>query len=222
MGEVGRAAGGGGEVGPQILHRVDVDEHGALHEMRKKVLEQAGSPRFKPYVDALTRLKGVDDVTALAYCATMDDFSRFGRGRSVSRYFGLVPSRSDSGEKTGHNGPITKAGDATVRRAVIEGIASLPRFNGAPKWERKGHEVSAAVEAEAVKCNQRNRGRYRDMVGAGKNPQRREGGGRQRDGAPDVGSRHDREGRARGGLAAARTDHRGPIAPVRERRGSSR
>lgn len=140
------------------------------NEMRKKVLEQAGSPRFKPYVDALTRLKGVDDVTALAYCATMDDFSRFGRGRSVSRYFGLVPSRSDSGEKTGHNGPITKAGDATVRRAVIEGIASLPRFNGAPKRERKGHEVSAAVEAEAAKCNQRNRGRYRDMVGAGKKP----------------------------------------------------
>ena len=140
------------------------------NEIRKKVLELAESPRFKPYVDALTRLKGVDDVTALAYCATVDDFSRFKRGRSVSRYFGLVPTRSDSGEKTGHNGPITKAGDTTVRRAVVEGIASIPNFNSVPKWERKGHEVSVAIEAEAIKCNQRNRSRYRDMVKAGKKP----------------------------------------------------
>ena len=138
------------------------------NEVRKACLEIAAKPRFKPYVDALARLKGVDEMTALTYVVTMDDFSRFRNGRSVSAYFGLTPGRRDSGERRGRNGAVSKAGDTTVRRAVIEGLASLPNFNQATKWVRKGHEVSAAVEAEAVKCNARNRRRYRDLVKAGK------------------------------------------------------
>lgn len=122
------------------------------------------SPRFKPYVDALTRLMGVDEVTALAFASSVDDFSRFRNGRSVSKYFGLTPTRSDSGERTGRNGRITKAGDSTVRRAVIEGLASIPNWKNEKKHLRKGHEVSAAVELEARKCNRRNRERYRDLV----------------------------------------------------------
>ena len=138
------------------------------NEVRKACLEVAAKPRFKPYVDALARLKGVDDMTALTYVVTMDDFSRFRNGRSVSAYFGLTPGRHDSGEKRGRNGAVSKAGDTTVRRAVIEGLASLPNFTSGSKWARKGHEVSAAVEAEAVKCNARNRRRYHDLVKAGK------------------------------------------------------
>lgn len=139
-------------------------------EMRRRISSLCLEPRFKPYVDALTRLKGVDEITALTYVATVDDFSRFRNGRSVSKYFGLTPSRNDSGEKVGHHGSITKAGDTTVRRAVIEGLASLPNHNGAAKWQRKGHGVSAAVEAEAVKCNLRHARRYKDLVKAGKKP----------------------------------------------------
>lgn len=70
---------------------------------------------------------------ALAFVATVDDFSRFRNGRSVRSYFGLVPSRHDSGERTGRNGGITKAGDATVRRAVVEGLSSLANHRDARK-----------------------------------------------------------------------------------------
>ena len=61
-----------------------------------------------------------------------------------------------------------QAGDTTVRKAVVEGLASLPNFNGQPKWLPKGCAVSNAVEAEAVRCNQRNVKRYRELVRAGK------------------------------------------------------
>ena len=44
---------------------------------------------------------------------TMDDFSRFKNGRSVSKYFGLTPTRHNSGEKAGRNGGISKTGDTT-------------------------------------------------------------------------------------------------------------
>ena len=139
-------------------------------ELKAACLELAGGRRFKSYVDALSRLKGVDRMTALTYVATMDDFSRFRNGRSVSKYFGLTPTRHDSGEKVGRNGGITKAGDTTVRKAVVEGLASLPNFNKAQKWLPKGCEVSAAVEAEACLCNSRNVDRYRSLTKAGKRP----------------------------------------------------
>lgn len=105
---------------------------------------------------------------ALSFAATVDDFSRFPNGRSASRYFGLTPGRRDSSERVGRNGRTTKAGDTTVRHAAVEGLASLLNHTGAKKRERKGRKVSAAVEAEAAKCNDRNRRRYRDLVDAGK------------------------------------------------------
>lgn len=138
------------------------------NRLKARCVEVATSDRFKPYVDALTRLKGVDDLTALAFVSMVGDFSRFANGRSVSAYFGLIPGRHDSGEKRGANRSMTKAGDTTVRRAVIEGLASLPNFTSAHKWKRKGREVSNAIEAEAVKCNARNHKRYRDLIRKGK------------------------------------------------------
>ena len=107
---------------------------------------------------------------ALAFVATMDDFSRFKNGRSVSKRFGPAPTRHDSGEKTGGNGRISKAGDTTVRKAVVEGLASLPNHDKAQKWLPKGCEAGAAVEAEACLRDSRNVDRYRALTKAGKRP----------------------------------------------------
>jgi len=137
------------------------------NEIKKACLDVCSMPRFKPYVDALIRLKGVNEMTALAYVATMDDFTRFKNGRSVSRYFGLTPSRNDSGEKVGKNGHITKSGDTTVRKAVIEGLASLSQQNHIPKPLRSGHEVSTEVEAEA-RSNIRHYKRFKHLISKGK------------------------------------------------------
>ncbi|WP_302383970.1 IS110 family transposase [uncultured Adlercreutzia sp.] len=137
-------------------------------EVESKCLEWARSARYKPYVDALTRIKGIEEMTALAFAATVDDFGRFKTGRSVSRYFGLTPCRRDSGPKVGNNGPITKAGDATCRRAVVEALANISRFTTGPKKLREGQAVSARVEAESIKCNARNIERYGNLVAAGK------------------------------------------------------
>ena len=140
-----------------------------MREMEVLCLEMASSIRYKPYVNALTRLKGVSDLNAITFITTMGDFTRFKNGRSVSSYFGLTPRRNDSGERTGKNGHITKAGDTTVRRAVIEGLASLSTFTKGVKGVAKGKEVpSATIEAEAKKCNLRNVKRFRHLIERGK------------------------------------------------------
>lgn len=139
-------------------------------ELKRECLEIALSQTYKPYVDALTRLKGVNDMVALTYIATMDDFDRFKNGRSVTSYFGLIPKRNDSGEKTGRGGSVTKAGDTLVRHVIIEGLSGLPNFKGNEKVQRKGREVSAAIEAEAIRCNARIYARYHHFIKVGKRP----------------------------------------------------
>jgi len=140
------------------------------NEIKRECLELSESKRSEPYVDALTRLKGIDRMAALTHVATMDDFSRFRNGRSVSKYFGLTPGRHDSGEHVGRNGGISKAGDTTVRKAVVEGLASLPNHDKAQKHLAKGCEAGAAVEAEACLCNSRNVDRYKSLARRGKRP----------------------------------------------------
>ncbi|WP_283170428.1 IS110 family transposase [Curtanaerobium respiraculi] len=137
--------------------------------LARRCREAAEAPAYKPYADALCRLKGVDAIGALVFIAAMGDFSRFRNGRSVSAYFGLVPTKHDSGPKVGNNGRITKAGDTSCRRAAIEALAGIGRYNAGPKSApRRGHEVSAAVEAEALRCNVRIAERYKHLVARGK------------------------------------------------------
>ena len=114
-------------------------------------LAEAERPDVKPYVDALARLRCVDTITALAFIASMGDFERFGNGRSVSSYFGLTPKRSDSGEKTGRNGKITKAGDSLVRLLLVEGvcgIGSAKTIRHLAKWKREQADILSRISVE--------------------------------------------------------------------------
>lgn len=52
------------------------------------------------------------------------EFSRFGSGRAVSCWSGLVPSSNDSADKHA-NGHITKSGNPYVRTALIEGVSNM-------------------------------------------------------------------------------------------------
>ena len=87
----------------------------------------------------------------------------------MSAYYGLVPKRSNSGEKSNRNGSITKAGDSLVRLLLTEAVSgSIPAAKTNTKSRRRGADVSPAVEQEARKCNARNRARYGDLVARGK------------------------------------------------------
>lgn len=131
------------------------------------VAEAAESPRWKPYVDALCRLKGVRTGTAFLAAAEFGDFSRFRNGRSVSRWAGCTPSEHSSGEGR-RRGGITKEGNGHLRRALMEGASTLSRQTSRAKQARRGHEASAAVEEIALAANERLRLRYEHLRDAGK------------------------------------------------------
>jgi len=80
-----------------------------------------------PGVKLLMTIPGVGPRTAEAVVAYIDDPHRFGKLRSIGRYFGLVPSQDQSGSRN-HLGHICKTGPATVRKLLVEAAWSSARW----------------------------------------------------------------------------------------------
>jgi len=70
-------------------------------------------------VRALQSLRGVALVAAATLAAELGDVTRFDNPRQLMAYIGLVPSEHSSGA-TRRQGGITKAGNTTARRMLIE------------------------------------------------------------------------------------------------------
>lgn len=74
---------------------------------------------------------GIGPMTALAYCTTVDDPTRFKRSRNVGAYVGLTPRRFASGE-VDYSGRISKCGDALLRSYLFEAAGVL--LTRTDKW----------------------------------------------------------------------------------------
>lgn len=121
--------------------------------------EVAQSEENKPYVDALSLIKGVSRTSAMLLKAEVGRFSRFNNGRKVSSWIGCVPKNHSSGERVA-SGRITKTGNKYVRRCLVEGAASLPNWITTVK-PRSAPELPAAVVSKADDANKRLHERYR-------------------------------------------------------------
>ena len=75
--------------------------------------------RWRPVVTALQACRGIDLIHAVRIVAEVGDLSRFSHPRQLMSYLGLIPSENSSGERR-RQGSITKAGNSSARRALVE------------------------------------------------------------------------------------------------------
>jgi transposase len=87
-----------------------------VQRIEQQLNHQAGR---SPIVACLRSIPGVGARTAEAVAAFIDDPHRFPNGKAVGRYFGLVPSQDQSGDRN-RLGHITREGPAVVRQLVAE------------------------------------------------------------------------------------------------------
>jgi len=78
-----------------------------------------GRASADPVCSRLMSVPGVGPITALTFTASIEDPHRFARSEDVGAYAGLVPRRSQSGERD-VRGNISKAGDPMLRRSLYE------------------------------------------------------------------------------------------------------
>src|SRR5262249_33254331 len=84
-------------------------------------------------VQRLRTIPGVGPRTAEAVVAYLDDAKRFGSGKEVSAYAGLVPRQHQSGE-CDRRGRITRRGPGLLRKLLVECAWVMLRYNS---WARE-------------------------------------------------------------------------------------
>jgi transposase len=123
-----------------------------------------------PVVRALQALRGMALVAAATLVAELGDITRFANPRQLMAYLGLVPSEHSSGG-TRRQGAITKAGNGSARRMLIEAAWSY-RFPARISRELllRQEGLAKPVRDTAWKAQERLCGRYRKLARAGKPP----------------------------------------------------
>lgn len=119
------------------------------------IARRAGEPDLAPTVRRLEFLRGVSLVTAFGLASEVGDFSRIPTARSFMSFVGLVPSESSSGESSSR-GPITRAGNAHVRRLLVESAWHHARaLSPAAESLRLPPDVPAEAALVAGRANRR-------------------------------------------------------------------
>ena len=139
--------------------------------LTKDIVELVESWSLRPLVKALQALRGVQVISAVILAAELGDFARFASAPALMSYLGLVPSEHSSGERQ-KRGHITRTGNRHVRRILVESAWSYryrPAMSAAIRKRNEG--VAPAVQAIAWKAQQRLNGRYKKLLGRGKNHQ---------------------------------------------------
>jgi transposase len=128
----------------------------------------AAPARLRAVIDALQALRGVALVTAVTLAAEVGEFSRFAKPRQLMGYSGAVASEHSSGAQI-RRGGITKAGNAHLRRVIVEAAwAYRHRPTVGATLRKRQAAVSAEVQAIAWKAPHRLHSRYRTLTARGK------------------------------------------------------
>ena len=121
-----------------------------------------------PVVAAVQAMRGMALVNAATLIAELGDLSRFTNPRQLMAYLGLVPSEHSSGASIKRGG-ITKAGNRTARRLLIEAAWSY-RFPARLSREMllRQENQPKPIRDTAWKGQVRLCARYRKLIRAGK------------------------------------------------------
>jgi transposase len=129
---------------------------------------KAVPPRMKAVIEALQALRGIAQVAAVTIVAELGQISRFAKPTQLMGYSGLVPSQYSSGARR-VQGSLTKAGNAHLRRVIIEAAWAYqfrPWCGGYLLKRQNG--LSPEVKEIAWKAQNRLYGRYRTLMARGK------------------------------------------------------
>lgn len=135
-----------------------------LQALDVRLAEIAETEPYRERVGWLRCFRGIDTLTAMLILAELHDFRRFGAAPALMAYLGLVPGEHSSGEKH-RRGPITRTGNALVRRLLVEAAwhyQHRPGLGRALAQRRKGQP--GRVIAIADRAQQRLCRRFRKLA----------------------------------------------------------
>lgn len=153
----------------------EVDHAGERVRRLERAIEEgikAAPATTRATIDALQALRGVATLTATTIAVEVGNFSRFESASRLMAWAGATPSeRSTGGPGRERRGPITKTGNAHLRRVIVEAAWSYARRPGGSdpaRSRRRALELPREVSEIAVKAQNRLCRRYTALVARGK------------------------------------------------------
>jgi transposase len=151
------------------LHEVEHmgERVGRLEQAITEAVKLA-SPQIQAVVRDLQALRGIAEISAVTIASELGRISRFQSARQLMGYSGTVPGEDSSGKRM-RRGPITKTGNAHLRRIVVEAAWSY-RLRPAvgPGLRKRQQEVPQQIKEIAWKAQVRLSKRYARLAAAGK------------------------------------------------------
>jgi transposase len=140
-----------------------------LEEAILEIVKQAPQS-MQDLIGGLQALRGVAHISAVTIAAELGNniSTRFESARKLMGYSGAFPSENSSGKRI-RRGGITKAGNAHLRRIVVESAwcyRHLPRVGERLRKRQQG--IPAEITEIAWKAQNRLHNRYRKLTMAGK------------------------------------------------------
>lgn len=139
-----------------------------INRYEKEMEQQAKTHAQAPLIQSLQALRGVAVVTATTLATELMDVSRFAHPGFFMGYCGLVPSEYSTGDSR-RQGKITKAGNAHLRRVLVESAWS---YRHTPGIRRKLRDrisgLPPEVQAIAWEAQNRLHKKYKSMLRKGK------------------------------------------------------
>jgi transposase len=157
-----------------VTHYLHEVEHVA-EQIRKleKAIDEAvakAAPEIRAVIEALQALRGVAQTTAATVVCELGSLSRFPSADKLMGYSGLVPREKTTGNRV-QRGPITKTGNAHLRRVLVESAWTYqhrPNVQGRVLRRQKSLALSDEAKQIAWKAQQRLHKRFTAMAARGK------------------------------------------------------
>jgi len=125
-----------------------------LAAIDKQIEAVAGEAPLAEAVARLRAFRGIDTLSAVTILTETCDFRRFPSAASYMAFTGLVPSEHSSGASR-HQGSITKAGNAHVRRVLVEAAWAYrhrPAVRGKLAKRLEGQPPEVAAYSWKAQC----------------------------------------------------------------------
>jgi transposase len=124
--------------------------------------------KMRAVIEALQSLRGIAKISAVSIVAEVGELSRFEHARQLMGYSGVVSREHSSGERI-RRGAISKAGNAHLRRIVIEAAWAYRHRPGlGATLLARQRDQSEDIKAMAWKAQHRLHARYAKLLAKGK------------------------------------------------------
>lgn len=143
------------------------DADARLETLDRQIEELSVREPYRTPVKYLRCLRGIDTLSALTMVVEAQDFKRFEGARAFMSYTGAVGREHSSGERV-RRGSITKAGNAHVRRILVEAAWAYRRGRLSATAEKRREGCPAEVVRIARKAEARLHRKFARMVAQNK------------------------------------------------------